>query len=108
TYNLKQRAKAEADTRRRIVEAAIHLHESVGDAATTVTAIADRAGVGRVTVYRHFPDERSLLTACTNHYFELNPPPDPASWAGIADPNQRLETALTDLYAFYRRTEGML
>lgn len=107
-YEPRQRAKMEQETRLRIVEAAVHLHEAVGDAATTISAIAERAGVGRVTVYRHFPDERALLTACTDHYFGINPPPDPSSWASIADPGRRLDVALTELYGFYRRTEGML
>ena len=107
-YELRQRAKSEEETRLRIVEAAVHLHEAVGDAATTVSAIAEWAGVGRVTVYRHFPDERTLLTACTNHYLTVNPLPNPTPWAGIADPEQRLRTALHELYAYYRRTEGMM
>lgn len=107
-YELKRRAERQEETRLRIVEATVALHEAVGDAATTVSAIAERAGVGRVTVYRHFPDERSLLTACTGHYFALNPPPDPAAWEGVPDPDARLCTALRELYAFYRRTEGML
>jgi AcrR family transcriptional regulator len=107
-YTLKQRAASQAGTRQRIVEAAIALHEAVGDAETTVAAIAERAGVGRVTVYRHFPDERSLFTACTSQYFAANPPPDAAAWTGIDDPSVRLETALTELYAYYRDNEGML
>jgi AcrR family transcriptional regulator len=107
-YELKQRAKLEEQTRLRIVEAAVNLHEEIGDKLTTVSAIAERAGVGRVTVYRHFPDERALLTACTSHYLGANPVPDPTLWAGIADPWQRLEVALTALYAYYRRNEGML
>src|SRR3954471_13367190 len=107
-YELKRRAAHQEETRRRIVEAAVALHEEVGGVEATVTAIADRAGVGRLTVYRHFPDERALLTACTSHYFAANPPPDPAPWAGIADPETRLQTALGELYAFYGRTAGML
>ncbi|MGH9175874.1 MAG: TetR/AcrR family transcriptional regulator, partial [Vicinamibacterales bacterium] len=60
------------------------------------------------TIYRHFPDERSLFTACTGHYFAANPPPASAPWRAIADPETRLRTALGELYAYYRRTEGML
>ena len=83
------------------------LHEAVGGAGATISAIAERAGVERATVYRHFPDERSLLTACTQHYNAANPPPDPAEWRTIADPIARLRTALTAIYAYYRRTERM-
>ena len=107
-YELKRRAERQAATRRRIVEATVALHEAIGGEATTITAIAERAGVGRLTVYRHFPDERALLTACTGHYLSLNPPPDPGTWEGIAEPASRLRVALGAAYAFYRRTHGML
>ncbi|HEY7035480.1 MAG TPA: TetR/AcrR family transcriptional regulator [Thermomicrobiales bacterium] len=107
-YELKRRAEQQAATRQRIVEATVALHEAIGGEATTIAAIAERAGVGRLTVYRHFPDERALLTACTGHYLALNPPPDPAAWAGIADPATRLRVALGEAYVYYRRTAGML
>ena len=107
-YELKQRAEQQAATRLRIVEAAVALHEAIGGGATTIAAIAERAGVGRLTVYRHFPDELALLSACTGHYLSCNPPPDPASWMEIDDPTARLRAALTAAYAYYRRTQGML
>src|SRR5438552_15155801 len=75
-YQLKRRAERQEETRQRIVEATIALHQTVGGAGATISAIAARAGVERPTVYRHFPDERALLTACTGHYLALNPPPD--------------------------------
>jgi AcrR family transcriptional regulator len=101
-YEMKRRAERQDDTRRRIVDAAIALHAEVGTSAS-ITSIADRAGVSRLTVYRHFPDERALLSACTRTYFAANPPPDPAAWTGIVDPLDRLRTGLGELYAFYRR-----
>lgn len=107
TYRLKRRAEHQDQTRRRIVEAAVALHESGGARKATISAIADRAGVERKTVYRHFPDERSLLTACTGHYLALNPVPDPTPWEQIADPPTRLRTALAAVYAYHRRTERM-
>ena len=91
-----------ADTRRRIVEATVELHEEVGPAATTITAIAERAGVQRLTVYRHFPDDEALLTACSAHWTERHPVPDPSRWLGIEDPRQRLEEALAEIYGYYR------
>lgn len=106
-YELKARAEAQARTRQRIVDAAIHLHQTVGPARTTVTAIAEHAGVGRLTVYRHFPAEADLYTACSRTYWERNPLPDPGPWKGIADPAQRLRAALTDSYDYHRRTEAM-
>jgi AcrR family transcriptional regulator len=106
-YEQKQRAKQQEETRLRIIEATIALHEEVGGGAP-ITSIAERAGVGRVTLYRHFPDEKSLLSACTGHYLTVNPPPDSAAWRGVADPECRLRTALGEIYAYYRRTEGLL
>ncbi len=106
-YELRRRAEREAETRQRIIEATIALHEAVGGAGATISAIAEQAGVTRATVYRHFPDERTLLTACTGHYLAANPPPNPALWQDIADPASRLQTALRAISAYYRQTEAM-
>jgi AcrR family transcriptional regulator len=106
-YELKQRAESVDATRARIVAATVELHDSVGPAQTTISAIAERAGVQRLTVYRHFPDERSLIEACSSHWSALNPVPDPSAWADFDDPEERLRVALGAVYAFYRRTERM-
>jgi AcrR family transcriptional regulator len=108
TYELKQRAERQQETRRRIVEAAVELHTTLGPSRTTVQAIADRAGVTRPTVYAHFPDSRSLLEACSAHVRASVPPPDPTPWRSISDPGERLETALRDLYGYYERLELLL
>jgi AcrR family transcriptional regulator len=105
TYQLKQRAQRQAETRQRIIEAAVELHTTLGPAQTTLSAIAERAGVERLTLYRHFPDERALLTACSSHYLVTHPLPDPTLWRLIADPQTRLRRALAEVYAYYRRTE---
>ncbi len=107
-YELKKRAEEMAGTRRRITEAAIELHGSVGPARTTLSAVAKQAGVERRTLYRHFPNEADLFEACSTHYFSANPWPDLATWRAIRDPQQRLERALDELYAYYERTEPML
>ena len=91
TYRMKRRAELEEQTRLRITE----------------SAIADRAGVRRSTVYRHFPDDDAIFTACSSHWRAANPPPDPVAWAAIDDPAARTETALRELYAFYSRTQRM-
>ena len=103
TYTLKRRAEQQAETRQRIVDAAVDLHSSVGPAATTVSMVAERAGVQRHTVYAHFPDERSLLMACSGEFYERNPLPDAAPWRGIADPHERLRTGLSAVYGWYER-----
>src|SRR5919197_5438087 len=107
-YELKERARRQEETRRRIVDATVALHREVGPARTTVSEVARRAGVGRVTVYNHFPDDASLLGACSARFIASHPPPDPSAWAAIADPDARLRAALGEVYAHYRENEAML
>lgn len=107
-YEKRARAANEQATRMRIIEAAIELHGSIGPAQTSISAIAERAKVRRATVYRHFPDERALFLGCSGTFGERNPPPDPASWASISDPSERLTAALDAMYAWYERVEPML
>jgi AcrR family transcriptional regulator len=107
TYRMTRRAELEEATRRRITESAVALHEEVGPVRTSISAVAERAGVRRSTIYRHFPDEAALFAACSSHWRAANPAPDLRAWAAIADPATRTETALRDLYAFYDRTEDM-
>jgi AcrR family transcriptional regulator len=107
-YEKKSRAEAEAQTRLRITESAVELHGTLGPARTTMSAVAEHAGVRRSTLYRHFPDERALFGACSAHWAEANPPPDISRWGAIVDPDERLVAALAELYAFYGRNEEML
>jgi AcrR family transcriptional regulator len=107
-YEKKRRAELEAETRLRITESAMELHGTVGPSRTSISAVAERAGVRRSTVYRHFPDETALFTACSTHFAETNPVPDLASWESIGDPDERLRVALDQLYGYYRRTESMM
>ena len=103
TYTLRRRAGQQAETRQRIVEAAVALHGSVGPAATTVSMVAERAGVQRHTYYAHFPDERSLLMACSGWALERDPVPDAAPWRTIEDPAERLRAGLRALYDWHAR-----
>src|ERR671917_298874 len=107
-YELKKRAEREQETRLRITRATVELHETVGPALTTRSAIAERAGVSRPTVYSHFPDELSLGKACSALGLSENPLPDPGMWEEIADPEKRLREALSELYDYFRRREGLL
>ena len=107
-YQKRRRAQLEAETRLRITEATVDLHGSVGPARTTISAVAERAGVQRATVYRHFPDEDALFDACSSHWMAQHPLPDAAAWAKIEDPEERLRTALSELYEWYAHGEYML
>jgi len=105
---MRRRAEQRDETRRRIVEAVVALHREIGPARTTITAIAERAGVERLTVYRHFADEGELFAACSAHFRAQTGPPDPAIWGGVEDPAERLHVALMVFYGYYRRGEDMI
>lgn len=96
-----RRAAGRAATRLRIVEAARTLHREVGPIATTVSAVAERADVQRLTVYRHFPSERDLLDACSALTLAQRPPPDPRAWSSETEPRRRAARLLDDLYGWY-------
>jgi AcrR family transcriptional regulator len=107
-YQLRARAEKQAATHQALAKAAYELHSSVGPAKTTISAIADRAGVQRLTVYRHFPDQDAIFNACIAHAFAQDPPPNPQEWMPITDPESRLRAALTSMYGYYRRNHQLL
>jgi AcrR family transcriptional regulator len=107
-YRKKRRAALEAQTRLRITESTVELHDTLGPSRTSISAVAARAGVRRSTVYRHFPDEAALFAACSGHWMASHPLPDLAGWAAIEDPDERLRRALAELYSYYRRTQRMM
>jgi len=107
-YRKRRRAELEEQTRLRITESAVALHGTLGPSRTSMSAIAEHAGVRRSTLYRHFPDEAAVFAACSSHWAAANPPPDMTAWAAIEDPDERLSTALGELYAWYRSTEQMM
>ncbi len=106
-YKLKKRAERQEETRLRIARATLELHEALGPSLTTISAIAERAGVGRPTVYSHFPDELSLGKACSSLELSENPLPDPDPWGKISDPERRMRVALGDIYVYFRRRERL-
>jgi AcrR family transcriptional regulator len=108
TYTLKRRAEQQAETRLRIVEAAVDLHGQFGPALTTLSMVAERAGVQRHTLYAHFPDERSLFMACSGLAMERDPLPDASAWRSIADRSERLRTGLGAIYAWYERNANLV
>jgi AcrR family transcriptional regulator len=107
-YRMRRRAESQLETRRRITESAVALHGTLGPSRTSMSAVAEHAGVRRSTLYRHFPDEAALFDACSAHWNAANPPPDLAGWAAVASPEQRLAVALDELYGFYARAAPML
>lgn len=108
TYTKRVRAQNEARTRRRILDATLDLWEESGPAATSITAIAHRARVQRLTIYRHFGDDASIAAATWKRFHELHAAPDPAGWASVDDPAKRLRRAIRSVYAFYRENRAFL
>lgn len=106
-YELKARADSQRRTRERIVEATMELHQEVGPAQTTIAEIARRAGVQRLTVYNHFPDEQELFGACQAHWLTLHPPPDLTAALVLPDPVERMRAVLNGYYGWFRETESM-
>lgn len=107
SYRMAERARSQEETRLRIVEATMRLHETVGPKDTTITGIAREAGVQRLTVYRHFPNEAAVFAACTAHWLMLNPPPDGRLWAKAEGGEARVLAALEAWYDYYRQTAPM-
>lgn len=105
TYTLKTRAEQQAQTRQRIIDAAIELHGTVGPSRSSLSMVAERAGVQRNTLYAHFPDERSLLMACSGATMERDPPPDAEAWRGATD---RLRAGLAAIYGWYHDNAQLL
>jgi AcrR family transcriptional regulator len=107
-YVLKRRAQRQQQTRRRIVEATVELHRTVGPAETTFSAVAALARVQRHTLYSHFPNQEELFKACSAHFLAQNSPPNTSSWLEVLEPGARLRHGLTDLYAYYEAHEDMI
>ncbi|GAA2045510.1 hypothetical protein GCM10009819_36120 [Agromyces tropicus] len=107
-YEQKARAEQQEQTRRRIVEAALELHRTAGPAESSFSAVAERAGVQRSTLYRHFPDDRALFMACSGLHLDEHPFPDPAPWRAIAAPEDRAETGIAAVYAYWAANESLI
>ena len=107
-YSMTKRADDVAATRQAIVEAAVRLHGTLGPSSTTVSAVAEAAGVTRLTVYRHFPDNDALFAACSAHWASGQRLPDVGAWLAVDGASARLRVGVTDLYRFYAEGEPML
>jgi AcrR family transcriptional regulator len=107
-YTLRRRAESQEATRRRILDATSELHRTTGPARTTISAIAEMAGVQRHTVYRHFPEEIDLFTACGQHFLAMHPPPNLDDWKRIEDPQKRSRKGLEELYSYFEANQDMI
>lgn len=108
SYQQSSRAQTQERTRQKIISATMQLHQEKGLLATSVSDIAQRAKVGKVTVYRHFPSDTELVQACSGQYFHLNPFPDLEKWSTIKDPRKRISKALKETHQFHKTTAPMM
>lgn len=102
------RRERQDQTRMQIVEALVALHEEIGPKNTTVAAVAARAGVQRLTVYRHFENEGAMLQACSSHWSAQNPPPQQKTWKHIRGTEPRVRAALLAIAKYYSKNHKML
>ena len=105
---MQRRASQVDDTRRRITEAAVRLHTSVGPSETSFAAVADEAGVTRLTLYRHFSSRDELFAACMSHWRAQHPPPDVDAWRSERSFERRLRRAVDELYGWYAKNSDDL
>ena len=104
SYRMSRRASQVDETRLRITEAAVRLHTTVGPSETSFAAVAQAAGVTRLTLYRHFADRDELFAACMGHWRAQHPAPDVDAWRGPRSIEGRVRRAIGELYAWYTRT----
>ena len=98
-YSMERREAQEAETRERIVRAAVKLHAERGALATPFAAIAKRAQVSPQTVYNHFPDLGAMLGACTSHVAARAPVVDESSFRGGRTAQERLRRLARAVFA---------
>src|SRR5262245_224787 len=102
-YRLDRRAEIAEETRRRIVKATYELHGEQGIHATTMTHIAERAGVSVGTVYHHFPTYQDAVFACSQHADATNPFPTADIFAGLTTMEERVRRLVREIFGFYER-----
>jgi AcrR family transcriptional regulator len=107
SYTMRRRAEARDQTRERILQATMELHDRQGVAPTTFADIAERAGVGAATVSRHFPTLGELVGACGVHVWQEMRPPVPEAAAAVFEGSkttrERLERLAAEVDGFYAR-----
>src|SRR6266545_1900111 len=102
-YRLDSRAEAAEQTRRRILDAIHALHAEQGIYATTMSHIAERAGVSVGTVYHHFPTYEDAVFACAKETAEMLPFPTAQIFADSSTMDARVRRLTREGFGFYER-----
>jgi len=100
---MRRRSSVVEQTRQRIVDATVDLHNEKGVIGTSMQDIAERAGVALATVYRHFPSIEDLVPACGHRNMELNPLPTEAILDELHTGEECVPVAVEALYTHYER-----
>ena len=104
-YELGKRAVQQAETRRRILEAARDLYLEQGVSATTMLDIARRADVAPGTVANHFGSTAALATELTSTLLADLDMPTPDVFDGVDQLPDRIGLLIRELNAFFTRTQ---
>jgi AcrR family transcriptional regulator len=105
TYRLGKRAEAVAQTRGRIVQAAMALYQEEGIANTTMQEVARRADVAPGTVLNHFPTPDDLTQAVIDQLMADLHLPSEDILDGLPSIRERVARLARELAAFYQRSE---
>jgi AcrR family transcriptional regulator len=103
TYHSRRRAESATHTRQSIIEAAVKLH---GEGITTLSAVADKAGVSLPTLNKYFPTREDLFTACTSHVLGQLDYPSPETLRAIPNPGERLRQVVQAVYRLHEDIFG--
>lgn len=104
-YDLGRREAQQADTRRRIVDAALELYQEQGVAATTMLDVARRADVAPGTVANHFGSAAGLAAVATDRVLSDLHVPTPDMFDGVDGLSDRIGLLVRELAAFMDRSE---
>lgn len=88
-------------TRRRLLEAAVECLADQGWTGTTVSVVAERAGVSRGAAQHHFPTREDLVTAAVDHVTEARVSEIRAQVAQLPEGPGRTESVVDILVRLY-------
>ena len=95
SYDNRRRAAGAAETRRRLVDAAIAVFREKGYAGTSTTLVSERAGVSRGAQLHHFPTKQDLVVAAVRHVTKVRGAELAAAAEGLpTDPRKRTRAVL--------------
>jgi AcrR family transcriptional regulator len=103
-YSMDRRSQQAAQTRDRIIDAAVQLFSEQGARATTMTAVGRKADVAPTTVFNHFATQELLVEAVIERLLVDVRAPDRTIFDGARSVTARLGVLSHEMFAFYERT----